>query len=89
MDAAGSEPLTQAAFFQRQASEAWQAGQAALRDGDLQQALVWHERAWRLAPDDPTTALALAAARLRNGATQNTATARQMRTASECQHHRG
>ena len=67
MDAAGPEPLTQAAFFQQQAGEAWQAGQAALRDGDLQQALFWHERAWRLAPDDPATALALAAARLRGG----------------------
>ena len=67
MDAAGTAPLTQAEFFQQQAGAAWQSGQAALRDGDLQQALLWHERAWRLAPDDPTTALALAAARLRNG----------------------
>ena len=65
-----AHPLTQAEFFQQQAGEAWQAGQAALQGGDLQQALVWLERAWRLAPDDPTTALALAAARLRAGAVQ-------------------
>ncbi len=59
--------LTQAAFFGRQAGEAWQAGQAALQDGDLARALFWMERAWRLAPDDPITALALAGARLRQG----------------------
>lgn len=72
MDAADAKPrapdsLTQAAFFQQQASEAWQAGQAALQAGDLHQALIWLERAWRLAPDDPATALALGAARWRNG----------------------
>jgi len=62
--------LTQAAFFGRQAGEAWQAGQAALQDGDLARALFWMERAWRLAPDDPITALALAGARLRQGDAQ-------------------
>ena len=59
--------VTQVAFFQRQAGEAWQAGQAALQDGNLSRAVFWLERAWRLAPDDPTTALALAGVRLRRG----------------------
>ncbi len=67
--AAGEDaPLTQAAFYQRQAGEAWQAGQAALLGGDLARALIWLERACRLAPDDASAALALGAARLRSGA---------------------
>ena len=60
-------PRTQAAFFGEQASEAWREGQAALQAGDLPRALFWMERAWRLAPDDPAAALALAGARLRQG----------------------
>ena len=64
---AGDAGLTQAEFFGRQAGEAWQAGQAALQDGDLPRALFWMERAWRLAPDDPAAALALAGTRLRHG----------------------
>jgi GT2 family glycosyltransferase len=64
---AASEPLTRGAFFARQAAAAWQAGQAALRDGDLARALRLLERAWRLAPDDPAAALALGGARLRAG----------------------
>ena len=65
-DTAGAA-LTQAVFIGRQAGAAWQAGQAALQGGNLAQALFWMERAWRLAPDDPATALALASARLHNG----------------------
>jgi len=64
---AGEAKLTQAAFFQRQAGEAWQAGQAALLGGDLPRARFWLERACRLAPDDASAALALAAAHLRSG----------------------
>lgn len=60
-------PRTQAAFFGEQAAEAWREGQAALQEGDLPRALFWMERAWRLAPDDPAAALALAGARLRQG----------------------
>ena len=60
-------PRTQAAFFGEQAGEAWREGQAALRQGDLAGALFWMERAWRLAPEDPAAALALAGVRLRRG----------------------
>ena len=64
---AAPEPLTRGEFFARQAGAAWQAGQAALRDGDLARALVLLERAWRLAPDDLAAALSLGGARLRAG----------------------
>jgi sec-independent protein translocase protein TatC len=60
--AAGDAPLTQAEFFQRQAGDAWQSAQAALQEGNLSNAIFWLERAARLAPQDPSIALALAAA---------------------------
>lgn len=60
-------PRTQAAFFGAQAGEAWRTGETALQEGDLARALFWLERAWRLAPEDPAAAMALAGARLRQG----------------------
>jgi len=47
---------------ERDASLAWQHGQAALAAGDTDAALRWLDRAARIAPDDLTVALALAAA---------------------------
>ncbi len=60
-------PLTQAKFFERLANEAWQAGQAAMQEGNPARAGFWLERAARLAPQDPAIALTLAAVHLRRG----------------------
>jgi GT2 family glycosyltransferase len=47
--------------FERELAFAWQRGQAALAAGEGDAALRWLDRAARIAPDDPTVALALAA----------------------------
>lgn len=62
-------PVTQAEWFQQRARAAWQAGQAALAEGDLSAARANLERACRLAPEDDAAALSLALLRLQEGQT--------------------
>ncbi len=65
----GAAPATQAEWFQQRARAAWQAGQAALAEGDLPAARANLERACRLAPQDDAAALSLALLQLQDGQT--------------------
>jgi GT2 family glycosyltransferase/glycosyltransferase involved in cell wall biosynthesis len=60
-------PKTQAEWFGEQAYAAWQAGQAALTSGRLDEARRWLERALRLAPADAAAKLSLAVVLMRLG----------------------
>jgi GT2 family glycosyltransferase/glycosyltransferase involved in cell wall biosynthesis len=68
--AAAPEPLPDAAAL---ALEAFERGQAAVAGGNVTEALRWLDRAYRMAPRDPTVALALATASVGQDDTRATA----------------
>ena len=66
--AAGPEPpKTETEWFQDIAQDAWRRGQTAFAAGQFGEALAWHERAYRIAPEDAGIALTLVSARMRAG----------------------
>ncbi len=62
------DTITQADWFAKQAETALRRGRQAETEGDAPAALRWHERAHRIAPNDPGIGLAFALVLIRVGA---------------------
>ena len=62
------DTIPQAEWFAKQAEAALHRGRRSETDGDVPAALQWHERAHRIAPDDPGIGLAFALVLIRAGA---------------------